>query len=557
MLSRRVVSRRRRPSSLLPCYTPNIIDHMPSTLPNQPSTRPTHVPMLRLQRSHSAPHTKSQFMKRTLAAICIQRFVKRKDRRSRAEMMWPSMDTIRRRMLFLDSEALEAGAMASSLYTDDQLRRRDENRKDVLVVAALAHAWTVCCQRDPVMSKATYLSMYRRIYLVVAIMKRSLVSPSECRALAEKDWVRDTAGHNLGVLTRDNFETSWFLLSDLYTEGVSAHEYTSFILRMVDKIARPRLIGGRRSGEYEWRDDRAIWAEAAVFDSVRKTGLAALVGRSPQLSIQTQHAVRHGNEENASSNHNGPSTSMPVTPKAAAKAHPLIKRMPVKLPAGYGVFGRMAWLAAFADSRRVELAHDAECVRLALERMEQGGISLSPPEAKVSWAQLTRGRSRQLLSERLEHASRARVINPVTIARSRAMSVELGADDLSSLHRQSIKEESCELPRPSSSLFAAIRGARAHLDETCEGPPQHFPRRPRAASLDTLADIGQMREQASLTTSTSTSNQPSSEEKWQPDPPTSAHHLAKNAMSPSPPTSAALRRPGPSPRRSPRPMCIQ
>ena len=85
---------------------------------------------------------------------------------------------------------------------------------------------------------------------------------TECREISEKDWERDANGKD--HLTRAEFFSSWFQLTDANTIGVQAGEYAAFILRMTDRIARVRTVDGRLVGGYEWRDDRAIWAESNV-----------------------------------------------------------------------------------------------------------------------------------------------------------------------------------------------------------------------------------------------------------------------------------------------------
>ena len=82
------------------------------------------------------------------------------------------------------------------------------------------------------------------------------------RDFRERDWERDANGKH--HLTRAEFFSSWFQLTDANTIGVQAGEYAAFILRMTDRIARVRTVDGRLVGGYEWRDDRAIWAESNV-----------------------------------------------------------------------------------------------------------------------------------------------------------------------------------------------------------------------------------------------------------------------------------------------------
>ena len=335
----------------------------------------------KMQRSHSAPHTRSQQMRQTLAALCIQKFARASmaTRRSRAlRGKWPTLEMLHRRReelrsrlrrMYLDSEAVAAGARDSSLYTDEYLVLRELCRSDPAVQAALTRAWEACAQGEEMMSKTAYLSMARRIYLVLA-MRMGTPNSTECREISEKDWERDANGKD--HLTRAEFFSSWFQLTDVNTIGVQAGEYAAFILRMTDRIARVRTVDGRLVGGYEWRDDRAIWAESSV-DRVltrhaQKKAAAALRSHASPRSKGTE----------------------------AEQADPEYTAKPPTSQAPNSVFARLQCLTSFEAARKVEQANEARRARLDIER-----VSERAPADGSSWAALTRGRPRGLIAQHL------------------------------------------------------------------------------------------------------------------------------------------------------------
>ena len=439
------------------------------------------------QRSSSAPPgaTRSQKYARLLAALTIQRFVRlhrpeggalvQKIKALQAIGKWPTLKQIKAlkdvRAKYLDDEALASGALTSTLYSDEQLVLRELCRRDPSVKAALSLAWTAFAQGEQTLSKDSYLSMARRIYLVLTMRHNSKarVSSSECRSISEKDFARDSNGKQ--YLTEADFHTSLFQLADVNTAGVSAGEQSSFILRLVDSIARVRLVDGQRCG-WEWRDDRAIWAEASV---------EALAVKSPTPAKTSSHGKNDRGKQDRGKHH-APSSK----PHAPSKT----------------IWARLAWLAAFEEARRAEQAIEGEKTRNALERRQAGMPFVMPStESEASahahnWASLTRGRPRGLLSQRLsQHLSSASALeqghNALPLARrTRSLAVDstLGSKPPQAPVPPSSRRQGQRTGSLSErgSLSSALSQARADAETSSVLAAPVRVARPRALSRDSL-----------------------------------------------------------------------
>ena len=81
---------------------------------------------------------------RLRAAITIQRAWRdrgkpKKKKKKKNSVRWPTIFELK--AMYLDEDALAAGAEGSELYTDEALKAREKLRRDPAVVAALEKAW--------------------------------------------------------------------------------------------------------------------------------------------------------------------------------------------------------------------------------------------------------------------------------------------------------------------------------------------------------------------------------------------------------------------------------
>ena len=98
---------------------------------------------------------------------CFRRAKARREGRTLREL-WPSITTLK--SLYLDADALDAGAEANPLYTDENIVKRNALRADPRVVGALRAAWARLAvvrggADGEVVGRAEYVSMIRKVYL--------------------------------------------------------------------------------------------------------------------------------------------------------------------------------------------------------------------------------------------------------------------------------------------------------------------------------------------------------------------------------------------------------
>ena len=436
------------------------------------------------------------------AATRIQRFARSMAASRRGRWLvaqWPSLERIKAKLeverllpRYLDEEAKRAGAEGTKFYTDEQILERESVRSNSMVVKALDFAWTAvvsatslpdgvdmlevlpcrwneaqltasapssdtrvsaCGQRD------AYLSMARRIYLVLSLRseRSQRISPKDALTSAVKDFETDAdvsggrapsdAGKALAV-SRASFHSSWFQLADINTIGVGNALYASFIYDLVKQIARPRLIDGRTDG-WEWRDDRAIWAES----SAKACSHAILKAHPPsarKLSgsdltfkrVRAASAFRRATVNLQHTPNNDIATKSTVAallPRSSEPTHAASREV------GGGVWARLMWLSAFEASRAAEQLSER-----ARERKRLDEVNSRPPSAIRSSpsAPVPRSASEAALSRVVAHAARQHSLPRG--GRSRATSF----DAVSGI---------CGGPRPesTSSLAAALANARA------------------------------------------------------------------------------------------------
>jgi len=445
------------------------------------------------------------------AAVTIQLWVRTSAKTRRSQLllrMWPALKELRAK--YIDDEAIKAGAVGTLLYTDEHLILRDLCRKDPFVLEALSRAWDACSQGHEVMAKTAYLSMARRLYLVLATRQRGRANATECRETSEKDWMRDT--HGKDHLTREDFFNSFFQLTDLNTEGrAQPGEYAAFILSMTDKITRVRTVNGKRVGGFEWRDDRAIWAEASVSHFLNVAAAAGAAEPKTTISTRSKKVTAESASKFVAS------ASPPELHRAqATQASSEPTSQPSKAPQRYGVWPRLAWLTAFDSARKAEQAVDAKRAQLDIERMQSARphdwplpLPAMPPNGRsalssvigprTSWAALTRGRARGLLSQRLEVGMPSPATMPLSARTANASSGSSKASATSLSVAKAVLESPMPLaaaqPLTSSSLSSTLSRARA--EATMSGGdgsgttavPRSHPRRQRTFSHGQLAPI--------------------------------------------------------------------
>ena len=210
------------------------------------------------------------------AAVVIQTRARRRRSGFSAHVLslWPSLAALRG--VYLDAGAIAAGARNSILYTDAMVVAREALRTHPQIVAALDVAWAAVSQGATELRQDAYFSMARRLYLVLQLMgetKDGTFSVQDCLESTRADWDDDRCGKD--HLTKADFFRCWFQLADLHTEAVSASAYAWWIGCVVERIARPRqgaMSAGR--GGWEWRDDRAIMAEASTLPRAHRLSAA-------------------------------------------------------------------------------------------------------------------------------------------------------------------------------------------------------------------------------------------------------------------------------------------
>ena len=232
--------------------------------------------------SPSVDSTSARYKARDDAARRIQSFLRSRLRRGHGKRMlamWPSLSRLKE--LYLDREAVKAGAKDSKWYTNEMIVQREALKNDPMVVAALAEAWTVITSASfspggasASLSFESYAAMSRKLYLVLELeraerLKKRVpsVDASECRRAIEDEWAADSGGAER--MGRPHFESAWFQLADLHTKAVGAVMYAQWILDKLHKICVTRVptpgqLPAPTGKGYEWRSDDEIMATAAV-----------------------------------------------------------------------------------------------------------------------------------------------------------------------------------------------------------------------------------------------------------------------------------------------------
>lgn len=145
-----------------------------------------------------------------------------------------------------EQQAQQASASSASsyrkqgdpdLYTDTNLRKREQLQSDPLVLGGIARFWdTFPCVRQG------HETLVQRDYVDV-LMKcfKALVAPSEfsvaeAKRIVEKDWERDMGGDPAATMSRPQFERALFEVADIWTVGIGAELYRSFLAKLFDRV---------------------------------------------------------------------------------------------------------------------------------------------------------------------------------------------------------------------------------------------------------------------------------------------------------------------------------
>ena len=141
--------------------------------------------------------------------------------------------------MFLDPDALAAGASDNPLYSAAAMHIRGSLLHSEEVKAALTESWESLVPDDVAeMSREEYFTMMRKLYLFGAIEARDAdLDPDDAISSAGKDWEVDSGGRD--GLTREAFDRCWFQLADLNTEEVDADVYADWIRLTVSKLTYP------------------------------------------------------------------------------------------------------------------------------------------------------------------------------------------------------------------------------------------------------------------------------------------------------------------------------
>ena len=107
------------------------------------------------------------------AACTLQRFFKRKQIRA---LPWPALQELK--TLYMDDEAIKAGAEEGKYYTDEMILRREALRSDSQMNEALADAWDRLKEARTMgggvsssggvgnsISREAFMTMSRKLYL--------------------------------------------------------------------------------------------------------------------------------------------------------------------------------------------------------------------------------------------------------------------------------------------------------------------------------------------------------------------------------------------------------
>ena len=148
----------------------------------------------------------------------------------------------------------------TSLYTQDNLRRRMALRHDPDVIEALQLWWSCALRSMQQGGDSSASQLYKDQYVQVSLkIYRAMIDEDwdneSTRAEAEKvaceDWARDCCG--MSWMERHHFMDAMFELADVWTQGMEPHEYAAFLYELFGHVAE-----GTPPDLYLWRPDDQI-----------------------------------------------------------------------------------------------------------------------------------------------------------------------------------------------------------------------------------------------------------------------------------------------------------
>ena len=145
------------------------------------------------------------------------------------------------RSMFLDADAIRAGAENGTFYSNAALMVRSSLRGAPEVVKALRYAWQTVLAAEPtrVLSQVAYATMLRKLYLTLKIDEGNVrIDATQCVRATRVDWPRDSRGCH--ELSETAFCQSWFELVDLWCDCVGACDYAAWLRRAAERITTCR-----------------------------------------------------------------------------------------------------------------------------------------------------------------------------------------------------------------------------------------------------------------------------------------------------------------------------
>ncbi|KAJ0395929.1 hypothetical protein P43SY_009334 [Pythium insidiosum] len=121
------------------------------------------------------------------------------------------------------------------MYSEENLRRRQRLLEDKQVVAAIARFWdTFPAVRVgmQVLEKKDYVDVFMKFYK--ALVHPSEFSIGEARKIVERDWDRDVTSSD--IMTKPLFFRALFEVADIWTVGIGAEIYASFLNKLFDRV---------------------------------------------------------------------------------------------------------------------------------------------------------------------------------------------------------------------------------------------------------------------------------------------------------------------------------
>lgn len=201
----------------------------------------------------------------------------------------------------------------ADLATEEMMDARHALRSEPQVVEVLEAFWNVELKNAALghtvdsadhgavlVSRAGFFALYERAYRVLL----EEWDPSDAAESIAEDWAHDAGG--APGLRREAFEDSLFELADVWTEGLSALEYATFLWRLLRNVCDPTTGGWSALDSLQVTECAARRREAAA--------LGALSARSGWLAA--------GSSTSLCWSYDSP-TSPPAQPRSGSGAVPL------------------------------------------------------------------------------------------------------------------------------------------------------------------------------------------------------------------------------------------